>query len=127
MDNLYNHTVEQWLDVITFFDAKNSLANFCFNHPSYVFPEIVKDSSIINSQKLGHPLLNSKNRIDNDFEINKNSFLIVTGANMAGKYLFTNHLIVYCYGQYRTTCLCKFVQIQTKINYQHANRFFGRK
>ncbi|MEK9618877.1 MAG: DNA mismatch repair protein MutS [Flavobacteriales bacterium] len=85
---LYNHTVEQWLDVITFFDAKNSLANFCFNHPSYVFPEIVKDSSIINSQKLGHPLLNSKNRIDNDFEINKNSFLIVTGANMAGKSTF---------------------------------------
>jgi DNA mismatch repair ATPase MutS len=85
---LYNHTVEQWLDVITFFDAKNSLANFCFNHPTYVFPEIVKDSSIINSQKLGHPLLNSKNRIDNDFEINKNSFLIVTGANMAGKSTF---------------------------------------
>ena len=85
---LYNHTVDQWLEVITFFDAKNSLANFCFNHPSYVFPEIVKDSSIINSQKLGHPLLNSKNRIDNDFEINKNSFLIVTGANMAGKSTF---------------------------------------
>jgi DNA mismatch repair ATPase MutS len=85
---LYSHTVEQWLDVITFFDAKNSLANFCFNHPTYVFPEIVKDSSIINSQKLGHPLLNSKNRIDNDFEINKNSFLIVTGANMAGKSTF---------------------------------------
>ena len=85
---LYNHTVDQWLEVITFFDAKNSLANFCFNHPNYVFPEIVKDSSIINSQKLGHPLLNSKNRIDNDFEINKNSFLIVTGANMAGKSTF---------------------------------------
>ena len=85
---LYNHTVEQWLEVITFFDAKNSLANFCFNHPTYAFPEIVKDSSIINSQKLGHPLLNSKNRIDNDFEINKNSFLIVTGANMAGKSTF---------------------------------------
>lgn len=85
---LYNHNVEQWLEVITFFDAKNSLANFCFNHPNYVFPEIVKDSSIINSQKLGHPLLNSKNRIDNDFEINKNSFLIVTGANMAGKSTF---------------------------------------
>ena len=85
---LYNHNVVQWLKVITFFDAKNSLANFCFNHPNYVFPEIVKDSSIINSQKLGHPLLNSKNRIDNDFEINKNSFLIVTGANMAGKSTF---------------------------------------
>lgn len=86
--NLYSHTVEQWLDVITFFDAKNSLANFSFNHPNYVFPEIVKDSYIISSKKLGHPLLNSENRIDNDFEIDKNSFLIVTGANMAGKSTF---------------------------------------
>ena len=86
--NEYSHNVEQWVDVITFFDAKNSLANFCFNHPTYVFPEIVKDSSIINSQKLGHPLLNLENRIDNDFEIDKNSFLIVTGANMAGKSTF---------------------------------------
>ena len=86
--NTYSHTVEQWLDVITFFDAKNSLANFNFNHPNYVFPEIIKDSYIISSQKLGHPLLNSENRIDNDFEIDKNSFLIVTGANMAGKSTF---------------------------------------
>jgi DNA mismatch repair ATPase MutS len=85
---LYSHTIKQCFEVITFFDAKNSLANFCFNHPNYVFPEIVKDSSIINSQKLGHPLLNSENRIDNDFEIDKNSFLIVTGANMAGKSTF---------------------------------------
>ena len=86
--NTYSHTVEQWLDVIAFFDAENSLANFNFNHPNYVFPEIVKNDSIISSQKLGHPLLNSENRIDNDFEISKNSFLIVTGANMAGKSTF---------------------------------------
>ena len=85
---LYSHTIKQSLEVITFFDAKNSLANFCFNHPNYVFPEIVKDSSIINSQKLDHPLLYLENRIDNDFEINKNSFLIVNGANMAGKSTF---------------------------------------
>ena len=85
---LYSHTIKQSLEVITFFDAKNSLANFCFNHPNYVFPEIVKKANVISSKKLGHPLLNSENRIDNDFEIDKNSFLIVTGANMAGKRTF---------------------------------------
>ncbi len=84
----YSHTVEQWFEVIAFFDAENSLANFNFNHPNYVFPEIVKKASVISSKKLGHPLLNSENRIDNDFEIDKNSFLIVTGANMAGKSTF---------------------------------------
>ena len=84
----YSHTVEQWFEVIAFFDAENSLANFNFNHPNYVFPEIVKKANVISSKKLGHPLLNSENRIDNDFEIDKNSFLIVTGANMAGKSTF---------------------------------------
>src|SRR5690606_30960821 len=82
------HKVEDWLEVITFFDAQNSLANFAFNHPEYVYPNINKDKNVIRADKLGHPLLKNKNRIDNDFIIENQQFFIITGANMAGKSTF---------------------------------------
>ncbi len=84
----YKHTVEKWFEVIAFFDAENSLANFCFNHPKYTFPKIVKEKTIIESTSLGHPLLKTEKRIDNDFTIEDKEFYIVTGANMAGKSTF---------------------------------------
>ena len=84
----YHHTVEKWFEVITFFDFQNTLANFSYNHPMFVLPEICNASNIIKASKLGHPLLNSEKRIDNDFVINKEQFFIVTGANMAGKSTF---------------------------------------
>ncbi|MFT5761737.1 MAG: hypothetical protein ACI8WA_000855, partial [Polaribacter sp.] len=34
----YKHTVEKWFEVVAYFDAQNSLANFNFNHPTFVFP-----------------------------------------------------------------------------------------
>tara|TARA_R110002072_G_scaffold95197_7_gene209810 strand:+ start:2586 stop:4355 length:1770 start_codon:yes stop_codon:yes gene_type:complete len=84
----YKHTVKQWFEVIAFFDAENSLANFCFNHPTHTFPKIIKGKSIIKGTQLGHPLLKSAKRIDNDFAILDKEFYIITGANMAGKSTF---------------------------------------
>ena len=84
----YKHTVEKWFDVVAFFDAQNSLANFNFNHPNYTFPVLNRAKNIIKSESLGHPLLNFEKRIDNDFTIEKEQFFIVTGANMAGKSTF---------------------------------------
>jgi len=84
----YKHTVENWFEVIAFFDAQNTLANFSYNHPTFVMPTISEKSPIIKATQLGHPLLNSNKRIDNDFVIDKEQFFIVTGANMAGKSTF---------------------------------------
>jgi hypothetical protein len=84
----YHVYAEKWFEVITFFDAENSLANVAFNHPQFVFPSLVEDSSVIAATELGHPLIADKNRIDNDFAINSHQFFIVTGANMAGKSTF---------------------------------------
>jgi hypothetical protein len=85
----YQEVVYEWFEVITFFDAQNSLANFCFNYPQYQFPEVVADDqTIVKATALGHPLLDSTARIDNDFEIHSGKFFIVTGANMAGKSTF---------------------------------------
>jgi len=84
----YKHTVKKWFQVVAFFDAENSLANFHFNHPKFIFPEITSEKEVISGSNLGHPLLKTENRIDNNFSINKEEFFIVTGANMAGKSTF---------------------------------------
>ncbi|WP_299156121.1 DNA mismatch repair protein MutS [uncultured Tenacibaculum sp.] len=84
----YKDTVEEWFNVVSFFDAQNSLANFVFNKYDYVFPVIEQEKTILDAINLGHPLLNPSKRIDNDFTINNEEFFIVTGANMAGKSTF---------------------------------------
>jgi len=84
----YHHQVENWFDVISFFDAQNSLANFAFNHPKYIYPKIHTGKQVINAKNLGHVLLKEKQRIDNNFIIKNQQFFIITGANMAGKSTF---------------------------------------
>ncbi len=84
-----NHDkVAQWFEVIAFFDAYNSLGNFAFNHPNYIYPSITSNNIILTAKDLGHPMLNTQKRVDNDITINQEQFFIITGANMAGKSTF---------------------------------------
>ena len=80
--------VANWFEVIAFFDAQNSLANFCFNHPDYAFAEIKKGKHTLTAKALAHPLLDPKKAVANDFDIDSEQFFIITGANMAGKSTF---------------------------------------
>jgi hypothetical protein len=84
----YKHTAEKWFEVVAFFDAQNSLANFQFNHPDFVYPEINSEKEVIIGSNLGHPLLKADKRIDNNFTVDDEQFFIITGANMAGKSTF---------------------------------------
>ena len=84
----YKHTVQKWFEVVAFLDAQNTLANFQFNHPSFVFPEISDEKEVIKAINLGHPLLKADKRIDNNFTVDDEQFFIITGANMAGKSTF---------------------------------------
>lgn len=84
----YAEKTKDWFEVIAFFDAQNSLANFAFNNPDYVYATLNSDKNVIKSEQLGHPLLRVKKRIDNDFTIENEQFFIITGANMAGKSTF---------------------------------------
>ncbi|WP_396602903.1 MutS-related protein [Algibacter sp. R77976] len=84
----YGHKVSDWFEVVSFFDAYNSLGNYAYNHPEFVFPEIINDGPVIKAKNLGHPLLNKEKRVDSDLTIENEQFFIVTGANMAGKSTF---------------------------------------
>ena len=85
----YNRLVEDWFEAVEFYDANNSLANFSFNHPSYILPVLSeKPSVLIKAKDLGHIMINSNKRIDNDLIIDAQNFKIITGANMAGKSTF---------------------------------------
>ncbi len=84
----YGDKVTDWFEVVSFFDAYNSLGNYTFNHPEFVFPTISEDNKVIDAKGLGHPLLNKDKRVDSDVTVNNQEFFIVTGANMAGKSTF---------------------------------------
>ncbi|MFG6686947.1 DNA mismatch repair protein MutS [Mariniflexile sp. HNIBRBA6329] len=80
--------VADWFEVVSFFDAYNSLGNFVFNHPEFVFPSIEASEVVIKAENLGHPLLKKNKRVDSNLTIEHEQFFIVTGANMAGKSTF---------------------------------------
>lgn len=84
----YANTVDDWFEVVTFFDAFNSFGNYAFNHQSFTYPILTDGPVTISAEALGHPLLNPKKRIDSDLKLEEEQFFIVTGANMAGKSTF---------------------------------------
>ncbi|WP_159022416.1 DNA mismatch repair protein MutS [Formosa sp. L2A11] len=84
----YAHKTTDWFEVISFFDAYNSLGNYAFNNPEFIFPEIKENEDVILAKNLGHPLLKTAKRVDNDLNIKNEEFFIITGANMAGKSTF---------------------------------------
>jgi len=92
----------EWFGVLADFDALLSMGGFAYNHPDYIYPNISDEYFKMEGTAVGHPLLNRSVCVKNDISINNNpSFLIVTGANMAGKstYLRTvgvNYVIACC-------------------------------
>lgn len=80
--------VGDWFEVVAEFDALNSLGNYAFNNSSYVYPTIASNGEQMEAEKLGHPLLKTDGRVDNDYKIDIEEFFIITGANMAGKSTF---------------------------------------
>ena len=84
----YGSAVGGWFEALAHFDAYNSLANFGFNHPDYTYPEIQDGAKgSVKTKGLAHPLL-FETPVTNDFEVERGNFMVITGANMAGKSTF---------------------------------------
>lgn len=82
-------SLKKWFQVVAEIDAFNSLANLTYNQTKFSFPEISKDEKhIIKCESACHPLIPENQAVSNDFSIRNENFLIITGANMAGKSTF---------------------------------------
>lgn len=98
----HKDNISDWLKVLAKFDSLISLSVFTYNHPDYIYPE-VSESYVLEGKDIGHPMLNRNVCVRNDVTLNKHPFfLVVTGANMAGKstYLRTVgvNLVLACAG-----------------------------
>lgn len=83
------HLLPRWLDAWHELESLNSLANFAYLNPSYVFPERTSGRDRFAARSLGHPLLKPESKVCNDFELHEDQrIVILTGSNMAGKSTF---------------------------------------
>lgn len=77
-----------WFEALEEFEALHSLATVHYNHPDWIFPEII-DQSQLEAIELGHPLIDPQVMITNDFQMPTSGHTkLVTGSNMAGKSTF---------------------------------------
>ena len=82
----YASELPRWLKAIGHMDALCSLATFAYNHPDYAYPTLSKHPFHLNAKEMGHPLMHRDKCIRNDIHMDKRPFfIIITGANMAGK------------------------------------------
>ena len=76
----------QWLEALGKLDALCALGTFAFNHPEYTYPNLTDEPFVFQAKDMGHPLMSQEQCVTNDVDIPKRPyFLIITGANMAGK------------------------------------------
>ena len=82
----YGKSLIRWLDALGEVDALCSLGNFAYNHPDYRYAIIADKPFVFKAKDLGHPLMSNGQCITNDVDVpSRPYFLIITGANMAGK------------------------------------------
>ena len=82
----YGQHITGWLETVGELDALCSLGTFAYNHPPYTYPELTEKPFCFLATQMGHPLMPASQCVKNDATIpSRPFFLIITGANMAGK------------------------------------------
>ena len=131
----YGARLLPWLQAVGTMDAYCSLALFAYHHPDYVYPVISRQQGCLRGELLGHPLMNRRMCVKNPVEIESAPhFLIITGANMAGKstYLRTvgvNYLLAcigvpVCASKFEICPARLFTSLRTTDSLQHGESYF---
>ncbi len=85
--------LHEWLAALGEAEALNSLANFAYNNPDFVFTQL-SNTEDLSATELGHPLIAATKRTCNDVSLRNEKFIVLTGSNMSGKSTFLRTLAV---------------------------------
>ncbi|HEY1068887.1 MAG TPA: hypothetical protein VGE52_22390, partial [Pirellulales bacterium] len=78
--------VGRWLHAVGEFEALLVLAAYHFERPDYVFPEIVEGETLVEFERLGHPLLAAAKCVRNNVALAPPlRLLLLSGSNMSVK------------------------------------------
>lgn len=116
----YGIEVKKWIEAIGEIESLMSLGVLVQINEGISFPTIDDSKLKISAKDLGHPLINNKERITNDIELEDNIF-IITGSNMSGKTTFLrtigiNLVLAYSGGPvYASKMSCSLLEIFTSM------------
>jgi hypothetical protein len=94
----HGSAVRAWLGALAAFEALVSIANYSYEHPGDVFPELVAgpagssaaevgaDAALFDAEALGHPLLPVGRCVRNRLRLGGEApVMLISGSNMSGK------------------------------------------
>ena len=131
----YQDEASAWIDAVSIFDTRVSMATFRYNEPRGIDATIVDEDKVVyDANDLYHPFLGDK-AVVNDFNIQDGNYYIVTGANMAGKSTFLrsvgiNYILALCgmpvfASNYRVSLFSLFSSMRTSDNLAHGISYFN--
>ncbi|WP_341876682.1 MutS family DNA mismatch repair protein [Defluviitalea saccharophila] len=83
----YAHLSEKWFLALGEFESLMSFSTLESVCNNFCMPAITDKNKTIEARDLGHPLLPNETRVNNDFSLHNNIF-IISGSNMSGKTTF---------------------------------------
>ncbi|MBT9329693.1 MutS-related protein [Paracidobacterium acidisoli] len=96
----FGPAIRGWLESAGEAEALTALAGFAWEHPDYVFPQLIETagSAAFDAEGLAHPLLPASGAVPNDLKLGSGDtarqpgtipqLVILSGPNMAGKSTF---------------------------------------
>lgn len=82
----HKSSLYHWFNVLYETEVLLSVAGFAYGKPDFIFPVILENPGVLQASDVVHPLLKAGECVSNPIAIEgRGRFVVVTGANMAGK------------------------------------------